>query len=338
MASSLHAPFPAPVALAAAALARARAALVIVGAGVSTAAGIPDFRTPHDGLHAALAAAGVAEPQEVFDARVFAEEPELFWSVAHVFLNLGGPPPRPTRAHAFLASLEAAGALLRVFSQNVDALEVAAGVPAARVIAAHGDARAVRCARCARRGGPAAVARAAAAAAARTVPRCDAPRCGGALRPDVVFFHEPLGAAFAAAAARDTAAADLVLVVGTSLAVAPLNALHERVARATPRVFVNRVDVPRARGAAFDARLLGDADDILDALAAGGAPPAGLVWRSIDATTAALERVDGAAGSGGDAGAGAGVRATDGGVDAGAAAGASASLRVHAGRKRVRRA
>lgn len=102
-------------------LSECRRVLVLTGAGVSTACGIPDFRSKTTGLYAMIAAAGidgVNEPEEVFDIRVFREEPEVFYSVApHLLGKLNVP---PSDAHRFLGALEARGKLLRNITQNVD--------------------------------------------------------------------------------------------------------------------------------------------------------------------------------------------------------------------------
>ena len=251
------------------ALSQARNLVVVVGAGLSTSAGVPDFRSPDTGLYASLRAAGVEDPQEIFNAQVFRDEPELFWSVAHLFFRSACQPLLPTKTHGYLAALDAGGTLLRVYTQNVDGLEVAAGVTAPRVVAAHGSFRFVRCGRSACGAREASDApRIAAAAAARTVPTCTRPRCRGVMRPDVVFFGEPLVGGWTDRSAGDIATADGVLVAGTSLSVAPLSTYHMRAREGVPRIFINRYAAVVENGgvSAFDAVLLGEVDDIFSLL------------------------------------------------------------------------
>lgn len=101
------------------------------------------------------------------------------------------------------------------------------------------------------------------------------------MKPDIVLFGEPLPPAVATCVAADVrpGAADLVLVVGTSLAVAPVSTLPARFPAGVPRVLLNRTPVVPP-GGAFDYVALGDCDAIVGALrrelgwAGGGAAPA----------------------------------------------------------------
>lgn len=83
------------------------------------------------------------------------------------------------------------------------------------------------------------------------------------MKPDIVLFGEPLPPAVATCVAADVrpGAADLVLVVGTSLAVAPVSTLPARFPAGVPRVLLNRTPVVPP-GGAFDYVALGDCDAI----------------------------------------------------------------------------
>ncbi|KAK1866830.1 hypothetical protein I4F81_009342 [Pyropia yezoensis] len=89
----------------------------------------------------------------------------------------------------------------------------------------------------------------------------------GVMKPDIVLFGEPLPPAVATCVAADVrpGAADLVLVVGTSLAVAPVSTLPARFPAGVPRVLLNRTPVVPP-GGAFDYVALGDCDAIVGAL------------------------------------------------------------------------
>lgn len=298
-------PRPSALDAAVATLAASRAILVIAGAGISTTCGVPDFRS-EDGLYAALQRAAAAaagegdggalpfgDPQELFTLSVFQEEPELFYSVARVLYPeheggaageaapegddtaRGGGALSPSLTHRFLAALHRSGRLLRVYTQNVDCLEVAAGLPPDRVVACHGRLDRVTCLGCrARR--PASDPAFREAVAAGAVARCGRAGCAGVLKPDAVFFGEPLPPAYADALAPDLAAADCLLVVGSSLQVRPVSGMPDALAQASrrghpaggaaPSVFTVLVNLDALPGRAFDAELLGPADVACEAL------------------------------------------------------------------------
>jgi len=253
--------------------------LVLLGAGASTSSGLVDFRSA-GGLYFQPELASLGDPQILFDARVFREEPELLW--LHLGRLLPPVPPRPGPVHRWLAHAASQGRILKVYTQNVDGLEAVAGVPSQLLVEAHGNLRAARCVCCGARTPMAALA---AHVAQRRVPFCRGVGCAGALRPEVAFFHEALPAWDPPAVQRDAAAADLVLVVGTSLRAAPLAHLPSLSPPAVPRLLVNGEDVAPPAGAPFAwrARLLGDAGAILWATEGGDprgeAEPCG-AWRA----------------------------------------------------------
>ena len=263
----------------------AKRIVCIVGAGISTNSGIPDFRSPDSGLYAQIAAGAfgkvpVSEPQELyvlllhaensrarsrllrsFDINIFRDEPELFYSVAGSFLQqFADAAPSPT--HAFLAGLAAAGVLQRVYTQNIDGLEAKSGVPAEKVVQCHGSLDSAMCASC---NAKATISVVQEAAALGKVARCT--RCrNGAIKPSVVFFHEALPKRFHSCLKVDIKQADLVLVMGSSMRVAPVSKMLSLFSTAAPAVLVNR---DRVTGQAdqsqfcrdeFDVELLGDAD------------------------------------------------------------------------------
>lgn len=207
--------------------------VVLCGAGISTAAGIPDFRSPGTGLYDNLQQYDLPYPEAIFELDFFRQKPEAFYRLCReIFVGQYVP----TRTHALFALLERKGVLRRVFTQNIDSLETAAGLPMERLVAAHGNLDSAHVID----GGPEVpVAEVQAALATDNGWRDLAEQHGGLVKPDIVFFGESLPERFIRLAAQDLAQADLLLVFGTSLEVFPFAGLIERVGDDVPRVLFN---------------------------------------------------------------------------------------------------
>lgn len=211
-------------------LLRGRRVAVLTGAGVSTESGIPDYRGPETRRRARNP---VQYNAFVGDAAARAR----YWRRS----TAGWPhfsAAAPNAAHRALARMEAAGVVRGVITQNVDRLHQRAG--SRRVVELHGSMAGVRCLGCGVRRDRAAFQAELAArnpdaqhdAPARLAPDGDAEvaegapfevpgcaRCGGVLKPDVVFFGESVPRATVEAAWALYGEADLLLVAGSSLAV-----------------------------------------------------------------------------------------------------------------------
>lgn len=106
------------------------------GAGISTSAGIPDFRSPDTGLYANLARLNLPYAEAVFDISYFRNNPLPFYTLAQ---ELYPGKYRPTITHSFINLLFEKGRLLKLFTQNIDCLEREAGVPGDMIVEAHGS-------------------------------------------------------------------------------------------------------------------------------------------------------------------------------------------------------
>ncbi|TYJ55473.1 hypothetical protein B9479_003863 [Cryptococcus floricola] len=126
-------------------LKNAKKIIVLSGAGISTSCGIPDFRSS-TGLYAQLQNEGKYElddPQQMFDIRYFREKPEVFYSFAkQIYPSNFVPSP----CHRWIKMLEDRGVLLRNYTQNIDTLESLAGV--SKVLQCHGSFKTASCLRC----------------------------------------------------------------------------------------------------------------------------------------------------------------------------------------------
>lgn len=174
------------------------------GAGVSTESGIPDFRS-EDGLYRMKYA---VSPETVLSAVYFKEHTEEFYRFYRekmLFLRA-----KPNAAHYKLAEWEKAGKLRAVITQNIDGLHQLAG--SEKVYELHGSVYRNRCRKCGKKYSVETI------VGASGVPRCS---CGGVIKPEVVLYGETLDDNVVMNALAAIAAADMLIVAGTSLTVYP---------------------------------------------------------------------------------------------------------------------
>eukprot|EP00285_Hemiselmis_virescens_P004816 CAMPEP_0173411998 /NCGR_PEP_ID=MMETSP1356-20130122/78488_1 /TAXON_ID=77927 ORGANISM="Hemiselmis virescens, Strain PCC157" /NCGR_SAMPLE_ID=MMETSP1356 /ASSEMBLY_ACC=CAM_ASM_000847 /LENGTH=328 /DNA_ID=CAMNT_0014373833 /DNA_START=189 /DNA_END=1171 /DNA_ORIENTATION=- len=222
--------------------------IVMAGAGISVAAGIPDFRTPGSGLYDNLQKYNLPEPTAVFDINFFRENPAPFYQLAR---ELFPGQFRPTPTHHFVRLLHEKGLLRRCFSQNIDSLETQAGLPKEKLVAAHGNFDSARCIETGEMVPIEEVKEAIFSDEEEGGWKALRDRYGGLVKPDITFFGEKLPDRFYELAGIDLPgfprnvepdfpACDLLIVMGTSLAVRPFSALIDMVPPDCPRVLINR--------------------------------------------------------------------------------------------------
>lgn len=226
---------------AAGAIRDADSVIALTGAGVSTASGIPDFRS-EDGIWTEH------DPREFHVSR-FHADPEGFWrDRAELVEDLFGD-VEPNAAHEALADLEAAGELDALITQNVDGLHHAAG--SEDPVEVHGNGRRVVCTGCNRRQDADPVFER--VGEGTVPPTCE--HCGEVLKPDVVLFGEPLPEHALFRAQTLSESADAYLVVGSSLTVEPAASLPRTAAeRGATLVVVNLDETPLSDRAEYDFR------------------------------------------------------------------------------------
>lgn len=174
------------------------------GAGVSTESGIPDFRSV-DGLYHQQYE---YPPETILSHTFFEKKPEEFYRFYRKkMLCLDA---KPNKAHQKLARWEQSGRLSAIVTQNIDGLHQAAGNQ--KVYELHGSVLRNYCVRCGKFYPVEAILE------SEGVPRCT---CGGIIKPDVVLYEEGLDQQTMIGAIRSIAAADLLIVAGTSLTVYP---------------------------------------------------------------------------------------------------------------------
>ncbi|EEB16380.1 NAD-dependent deacetylase sirtuin-2, putative [Pediculus humanus corporis] len=206
--------------------------VVMAGAGISTSAGIPDFRSPGSGLYDNLGKYKLPHPQAIFAIDYFKENPEPFF---HLAKELFPGSYKPTVAHYFVRLLHEKGLLLRHYTQNIDGLEKLAGIPSEKVVEAHGTFYTSHCLSCKKKYSLEWMKN---KIFTEKVPLCE--DCKGVVKPDIVFFGENLPNRFFSLSEEDFPKADLLIIMGSSLAVQPFASLVDRVNSNCPRLLLNR--------------------------------------------------------------------------------------------------
>jgi NAD-dependent deacetylase len=202
----------------------ARHLVAFTGAGISTESGIPDFRGPQ----------GLWKRYKPVEYPEFLRDPQArreYWRrKLEMFPAIRDA--QPNRGHLALARLHGAGLLRTVITQNIDGLHQKAGVPAERVIEIHGSEAYIVCVTCGRRyewnhvlerfDGD--------------CPRCES--CRGWLKPATISFGQAMPIEETRRAFAEAAAADLLLVVGSSLKVYPAASIPAETRQAGGRLII----------------------------------------------------------------------------------------------------
>jgi NAD-dependent deacetylase len=230
-----------------------RSTVALTGAGISVPSGIPDFRTPETGLWANV------DPMEVAHIDVFEHDPARFWSYYRPrFQSLGNK--RPNAAHEALAGLERQGLIEGVITQNIDRLHGAAG--SRDVVEIHGSIETSSCRGCA---ASYAIGEVEALFDSEGIAVCSS--CGGPVKPDVILFGEMLDESAIARAQKLAADAELMLCIGSSLAVYPAAGLPQLTLEGGGRLAIVTKGPTPYDGEA-ELKLEGEVDAELGALAA----------------------------------------------------------------------
>ena len=180
---------------------------VFTGAGISVPSGIPDFRSAN-GLYNTKTKYPYA-PEQMISHSFFVGHSEMFWDFYKSVMLF--PDAKPNDAHRFFATLETPERSVAVVTQNIDGLHQAAG--STKVFELHGSVHRNYCQSCGKFFSLDDLLQ------TDGVPHCD--KCGGVIKPDVVLYEEPLDEACTRGAVKAIAAADVLIVAGTSLTVYP---------------------------------------------------------------------------------------------------------------------
>jgi NAD-dependent deacetylase len=181
--------------------------VALTGAGVSQESGLRTFRDAQTGLWAQY------KPEELASPEAFRRDPKLIWDW-YAWRREAVKGVRPNAGHYALVAIEKRVAQFTLITQNVDNLHRLAG--SRNVLELHGNIQRVRCADCY-------TFTESWDDDTESVPRCDV--CGGLLRPDVVWFGEPLPRDQLESAVEAARACDVFFSIGTSGVVQPAASL-----------------------------------------------------------------------------------------------------------------
>jgi NAD-dependent deacetylase len=222
-----------------------RKTIALTGAGISVESGIPDFRSA-GGLWSRY------DPEEYAHISAFQSNPEKVWQMLKEMMELVlGAEPNP--AHIALAELEQMGLLCSVITQNVDGLHQRGG--SREVIEFHGSNQWLVCLECGNR-------QEATSLSFEVIPpRC--PQCSSILKPDVVFFGEPIPWAAQTRSFEEARQCDLVLVVGTSAVVYPAAGIPTSAKQSGAKIIEINMEPTPLTGYVSDYLIQGPAGQIL---------------------------------------------------------------------------
>ena len=207
----------------------------ITGAGISTAAGIPDFRSKGGLFEQTRIKYGLSRPEQFFEINYFYNHPEAFYDFCKGF---DISECRPTKTHLFMGFLTNIKKIVkRIYTQNVDGLELLAGVPRAKVTFAHGTITEAGCPNCLKEYDVEDVRK---YVNEGKILKCS--ECNKPIKPKVVFYGENLPDSFFEAF-NDINVTDLAFIMGSSLAVYPFNQLPYGIKKESWRVLINKDEV-----------------------------------------------------------------------------------------------
>ncbi|XP_038077756.1 NAD-dependent protein deacetylase sirtuin-2-like [Patiria miniata] len=207
--------------------------IFMTGAGISTSAGLPDFRTKTTGLYDQLEEYELPNPQRMFEIRYFMERPEPFFKLVK---SLYPGDYKPTPCHYFIRLMSEKNVVLRNYTQNIDTLDKIAGMKDELIVEAHGGFSTAHCIgkECYTEYGQKWVRD---EIFADRIPKCN--NCGAIIKPDCAFFGEDMPKGFDKLVEEDFPKCDLLIVSGTSLMVQPFAAMINKVPATTPRLLIN---------------------------------------------------------------------------------------------------
>ena len=215
----------------------AKKILILTGAGISVKSGIPDFRSPGTGIYDNIKKYGILKPDLLFNRAFIKNDPKPFFSLVKEFID---KEYEPTNAHYLSVLFKNKGLLMRYYTQNIDSLDLKAGLTPPYLIECHGHMRTSTCTNsfCKNKIPTESIKD---IIIKGQIPYCQ--KCNSLIIPDVVMNDDDLPEEFFEQLDKDFHECDLLIVMGTSLQVEPFPGMIEDPPLDVPRVLINKEPV-----------------------------------------------------------------------------------------------
>ena len=211
----------------------------LTGAGASTSAGIPDFRSKGGIFQQLQNKYHLLSPEDVFDIEIFKNRPEFFYEFCKDF---NPENHSPTLFHYFMGYIDSKKKLQYVFTQNIDGLDLKCGINEKKIVFAHGNFETAHCPDCEKKFDKKLMRE---YINKGEILYCD--NCGCPVKPHITFYGEPLPFSFFQKGYQIDKA-DLVIICGTSLLVSPFNQLPDNASRKAIKLVINKEPFKRIMG------------------------------------------------------------------------------------------
>ena len=205
--------------------------LILTGAGISVSSGIPDFRSPKIGLYSNFKKYNIPSPELLFNRNYIINNPKPFFELTREFLSKNY---KPSIAHYLSILFKEKNMLLRYYTQNIDSLDIKAGISYPFLIECHGNFRTSTCINCKNKVLTEKIKN---KILNNEIPYCE--KCNKLIIPDVVMNDDDLPDIFFERLEKDFKECDLLIVMGTSLKVEPFPGMIEDPPLNIPRVLIN---------------------------------------------------------------------------------------------------
>ena len=209
-------------------IAEAKKIVLLTGAGISTDSGIPDYRGPNGGW------TKNPKAEQISNIKYYISDPEVRRLAWQSRVNSPNWQAQPNNGHHAIVELQKSGKLHALVTQNIDELHQQSGIDPSLVVEVHGTMRWSRCWECAHR-----------LPMQETLDRVRAGEedppclvCGGILKSDTISFGQALVPEVIDRAMTAAEECDLLVAIGTTLAVGPVNQMVPRAKATDSRIII----------------------------------------------------------------------------------------------------